>query len=134
MTRSKTGICAAVCASLFVFAAPLIAQQTAPTPSASSASADNTSMNQRDRASETMKPTDQPNDRTDIKVAAAVRRAILNDKSLSTMAHNVKLVAANGAVTLRGPVANADEKAKVEALTAAVAGVNHVDNQLDIKH
>src|ERR1700722_1817893 len=100
MTRSITGICVAVGASLFVFAAPLIAQQTAPAASAS-APADNTSMNQRDRSSETMKPTDQPNDRTDIKVVAAVRRAILNDKSLSTMAHNVKLVAANGAVTLR---------------------------------
>jgi hyperosmotically inducible periplasmic protein len=134
MSRSKTGFSAAVCALLFVFAAPVVAQQMAPSASASSASTDNTSMNQRDRSSETMKPTDQPNDRTDIKVAAAVRRAILNDKSLSTMAHNVKLVAANGVVTLRGPVADADEKAKVEALTAAVGGVNHVDNQLDIKH
>jgi hyperosmotically inducible protein len=134
MTSIKTNVPLAACALLFVFAAPLAAQQTSPSAPVSAASADNTSMNQRDRSSETTKPTDQPNDQTDIKVAAAVRRAILNDKSLSTKAHNVKLVAANGVVTLRGPVANADEKTKVEGIAAAVAGVTHVDNQLDVKH
>jgi len=62
-----------------------------------------------------------------------VRRAIVKDTSLSTSAHNVKLVAAQGSVTLRGPVKNADEKAKVEADVKAVSGVSSVDNQLDAK-
>lgn len=125
----------AACASLLITAAPLaFAQQSAPSTAVSSPSADNTRMNQRDRSSDTMKPTDQPNDRADIKVAAAVRRAIVKDKSLSMKAHNVKLVAAGGVVTLRGPVTNAAEKARVESIAAAVHGVTRVDNQLDVKH
>ena len=125
----------AVCACVLIAAAPLaFAQQSAPAAAVSSPSADNTRINRRDRSSETMKPTDQPNDRADIKVAAAVRRAIVKDSSLSMKAHNVKLVAAGGVVTLRGPVANAAEKARVASIAAAVPGVTHVDNQLDVKH
>lgn len=108
------------------------AQPPAAAPVASP-SADNTKLNQRDKAHETMKPTDQPNNRTDIKLAAAVRRAIVKDKSLSIMAHNVKLVAASGVVTLRGPVHSEDEKAKVGQCAASVPGVSNVDNQLDVK-
>ena len=63
-----------------------------------------------------------------------MRRAIVKDTSLSTSAHNVKLVAAQGSVTLRGPVKNADEKAKVEADVKAVSGVSSVDNELDAKN
>jgi hyperosmotically inducible protein len=80
-----------------------------------------------------MRPEDQPNDKTDIKLAAKVRRAIVNDKTLSTSAHNVKLIAANGVVSLRGPVASADEKAKIESDVSAITGVSRVDNQLDVK-
>lgn len=109
-----------------------LAQQPAPV-SVSGPAADNTKVNQRDKSQATMKPTDQPNNRVDIKLAAAVRRAIVKDKSLSTMAHNVKLVAASGVVTLRGPVHSDEEKAKVGKCAAHVAGVSHVDNQLDVK-
>ncbi len=90
-------------------------------------------MNQRDRSSSTVTPVDQPNDKADIKLAAAVRRAIVKDKSLSMTAHNVKLVAAGGVVTLRGPVQSADEKARLESLVRGVSGVSRVDDQLDIK-
>jgi len=79
-----------------------------------------------------MTPMDQPNNKADVKVAADARSAIVKDKSLSTKAHNVKLVASGGTVTLRGPVASADEKAKIQTLVAAVPGVTRVDNQLDI--
>jgi hyperosmotically inducible protein len=112
-----------------------LAQQTASSSSsAMAASADNSGVNQRDRSSQTKTAFDQPNDQADIKLAAAVRRSIVKDKSLSMTAHNVKFIAAQGVVTLRGPVNNADEKAKVEADVKNVAGVNSVDNQLDIKN
>lgn len=94
---------------------------------------DNTKVNQRDKASDTLKATDQPNNGADIKVAADARRAIIDDKSLSTTAHNIKLVAAGGVITLRGPVNNNDEKAKVGRIVASVRGVTSVDNQLDVK-
>jgi hyperosmotically inducible protein len=109
------------------------AQQSTPGSAATAMPADNSGMNQRDAASQNMRPEDQPNDKTDIKLAAKVRRAIVNDKTLSTSAHNVKLIAANGVVSLRGPVASADEKAKIESDVSAIPGVSRVDNQLDVK-
>ena len=54
------------------------------------------------------------------------------DKSLSTNAHNVKIITANGVVTLRGPVKSAAEKANIGAKAQQAAGVRRVDNQLEI--
>jgi len=95
---------------------------------------DNTQINQRDRHAESTTPMDQPNDSEDIRLAAAVRKAIVADDSLSTMAQNVKLVANRRVVTLRGPVKNDVEKARVEALVQGVTGVTKIENQLDTKH
>lgn len=73
---------------------------------------------------------DQPNNQADIDLAAAVRSAIVDDESLSTSAKNVTLVAAAGHVTLRGTVASADDKARVESIVSRVAGVKRVTNQI----
>lgn len=108
-----------------------LAQQAAA--DAAGPAADNTAINHRDRAPSAAKATDQRNDRADVKLAAAVRQAIVHDKSLSMMAHNVKLVATSGAVTLRGPVRSDAEKAKVGEIASATDGVSKVDNQLDVK-
>lgn len=108
-------------------------QHAASSAAAMSVPADNSGVNERDRSSQATTPFDQPNDEADIKLAAAVRRAIVKDKSLSMSAHNVKLVAAGGVVTLRGPVDSDAEKASVEAAVQGVAGVSRVDNQLDVK-
>jgi len=108
------------------------AQDSAQAP-VKSQDAANTRMNNRDRVADTTKPTDQSNDKADIRLAAAVRRAIENDKSLSTSAHNVKLIANGGVVTLRGPVASDAEKQKVAQIVGAVDGVKSVDNNLDVQ-
>jgi hyperosmotically inducible protein len=108
-------------------------QQASSSAAAMSAPADNSAVNARDRSAQTTTPFDQPNDKTDIKLAAAVRRAIVKDKSLSMSAHNIKLVAAGGVVTLRGPVDSAAEKARIETVVQGIAGVSRVDNQLDVK-
>ncbi len=73
---------------------------------------------------------DQPNNQADIDLAAAVRSAIVDDEALSTIAKNVTLVAAAGHVTLRGTVASADDKARVESIASRVAGVKRVTNQI----
>lgn len=117
--------------SVFLGSGLAYAQDHSAPPRAHTA-ADNTRVNARDKAHDTTTPTDQPNNKADIDVAANVRRAIVKDKSLSMSAHNLKLVASGGTVVLRGPVASAGEKAKVEKIVSAVAGVTHVDNQLDI--
>jgi osmotically-inducible protein OsmY len=95
---------------------------------------DNTKINQRDQHSDHATPFDQPNDAEDIKVAAAVRKAIVGDSELSTTAHNVKFIASDGTVILRGPVKNAAEKARVESIVKGVTGVATVENQLDTQH
>jgi osmotically-inducible protein OsmY len=57
----------------------------------------------------------------------------MKDKSLSTYAHNVKIITQNGRVTLKGPVRSEDEKKTVEAKATEVAGENKVTSELDIK-
>jgi len=48
-------------------------------------------------------------------------------------AKNVKVISANGDVTLRGPVKTKKEKSRVAARAKAIAGVDRVDNQLEVK-
>lgn len=98
------------------------------------AKADNTKKNVRDRDERALTPIDQPNNAQDIDLAAAVRSAIVKDESLSTTAHNVKLIAAGGVVVLRGPVKSAEEKMRVEGIVKKVAGVTKVDSHLEIAH
>ncbi|KAB8044070.1 BON domain-containing protein [Janthinobacterium aquaticum] len=95
--------------------------------------ADNTKMNHRDKHDTQDTAQAQSNAKGDRETLAAVRRAVVQDKSLSTTAHNVKIMATGGVVTLRGPVESAEEKAKVESLAKQVAGVTSVENHLDIK-
>lgn len=119
--------------------APMEKGQMSPPPMAPMAKgqmspdADNTEMNDRDKNGATKTPQDQTNKASDRKLLAAVRSAVVDDKSLSIKAHNIKIMVKGGGVTLRGPVDSAAETAKVEALVKGVKGVTKVDNQLDIK-
>src|SRR5215212_6341664 len=98
-SRSKLWLCGA----LFLCSVPAIeAQQTAP-----SAAPDNTKVNKRDRA-ETQATADQAkNNKSDRELMQEIRKSLLDDKSLSTYAHNVKIIAERGKVTLKGPVRSA---------------------------
>jgi hyperosmotically inducible periplasmic protein len=112
-----------LCISAFTLWA--IAQDTVP--------ADNTKKNQRDRSGETKTSGDQSNSSEDLKITAAIRRAVVADDSLSTTAKNVKIITANEMVTLRGPVNSAEEKTKIEQLAQSAAGNAKIDNQLEVK-
>ena len=95
------------------------------------APADNTAKNARDR---TATPTadnavDTPEDRD---LTQKIRKAIVDDGSLSTNAHNCKIVVQGGAVTLVGPVASDAERTKVEQIAMANAGNRKVVNQLEV--
>jgi osmotically-inducible protein OsmY len=57
----------------------------------------------------------------------------MNDKSLSTYAHNVKIISQNGMVTLKGPVRSGDEKRSVESKAAEVVGQDKVTSELEVK-
>ena len=76
----------------------------------------------------------QPNTAADRATTAKVRKAIVEDKELSTYAHNVKIITMNGQVTLKGPVKSEEEKQTIASKAAEVAGSpEKVNNQLSIK-
>jgi osmotically-inducible protein OsmY len=67
-------------------------------------------------------------------MAKKIRRSLIADKSLSTYGHNVKIIAEDGMVTLKGPVHSEDEKSTIASKTAEVAGSpDKVTNQLTMK-
>jgi hyperosmotically inducible periplasmic protein len=94
---------------------------------------DNSAANKQDR--NTTQPTaDQAkNAPSDREMMQRIRRDIVDDKSLSTYAHNVKIVAKNGKVTLRGPVHSDDEKRTIEEYARKVAGEGNVTSELTVK-
>jgi hyperosmotically inducible periplasmic protein len=94
---------------------------------------DNTAINERDRSGETQTSGDQSNSSADLKITQAIRQALMKDSELSTTAKNVKIITNNGQVTLRGPVKNAQEKAKIAQLARSAAGGANIDDQLDVK-
>jgi hyperosmotically inducible periplasmic protein len=94
---------------------------------------DNTATNERDRSGATKTSGDQSNSSADLKTTQAVRQALMKDGELSTTAKNIKVITANGQVTLRGPVKTAQEKAKIDQLAKSAAGGAKIDNQLDVK-
>ena len=98
-----------------------------PTP------ADNSGRNVRDRSGKTKTSGDQSNSSGDIKITAAIRRAVMKDDSLSMTAKNVKIITADGVVTLRGPVKSAAEKQTIARLAEANAGSAKVMNHLEVK-
>jgi osmotically-inducible protein OsmY len=94
--------------------------------------ADNTATNERDRSGETQTSGDQSNNSPDLKVTQAIRQALMKDGELSTTAKNIKVITENGQVTLRGPVKNVQEKARVNQLAKSAAGGAHIVDQLDV--
>jgi osmotically-inducible protein OsmY len=73
------------------------------------------------------------NDTSDRDIMQKIRKSIVDDKSLSTSAHNVKVIAKNGKVTLKGPVNSDAERQSVEQKATDVAGSGNVTNQLTVK-
>jgi len=78
---------------------------------------------------------DQQSEATaDRMLSKKIRQAIIADKSLSMYAHNVKIIAQNGSVTLKGPVKSDEEKQSIGSKAAEIAGgPDKVTNQLTVK-
>lgn len=104
-----------------------MAQDSAP------AAPDNSGVNVRDRAPGAVTAGQQSDAKSDVEIASKIRSAVVEDHSLSTLAHNVKIVSANGSVTLRGPVKTEEEKAAIASKAQAIAGAGKVDDQLEVK-
>ena len=81
------------------------------------------------------KTADQQSEGTsDRELTKKIRQSIVADKSLSTYGHNVKIIAENGMVTLKGPVKSDEEKSTIASKAAeAAGGQDKVTNQLTVK-
>ncbi|MFI3156476.1 MAG: BON domain-containing protein [Methylococcaceae bacterium] len=99
----------------------------------SGSSAENTERNVRDKYGTTLTPEDQQENQSDIKITAEIRKAAVEDESLSVNAENIKIITRDGIVTLRGPVESEAESMKLKQLAAQIPGVVQVYNQLEIK-
>jgi hyperosmotically inducible periplasmic protein len=94
---------------------------------------DNTKANREDRKKAAITADQQKMNMSDREITRKIRRALVADDSLSTYAHNVKIITRDGLVTLRGPVRSAEEKQLVEAKAAEVAGgTEKVASQISI--
>jgi hyperosmotically inducible protein len=99
------------------------AQQNAP---------DNTKTNQGDANKGATTADQQKMNAADRNITKEIRSSITKDKSLSTYAHNIKIITQDGKVTLKGPVRSEDEKAAIESKAVAIAGANNVTDQLEV--
>ena len=115
-TLLLTGACSLI-------ALPSGAQQTPP---------DNTKVNKADRANGAVTADQQKENDADRDLTKKIRQAVVGDKSLSTYAHNVKIVSQNGQVTLKGPVRSDAEKASIEAKATDIAGAGKVTNEITV--
>lgn len=102
------------------------------TPSAAPAP-DNTRVNERDRNKAEPTADQQKENRSDRDITQQIRQSLMKDKSLSTYAHNVKIIAQNGIVTLKGPVRSEEEKTAIETKASEIAGKDKVTSQLEVK-
>jgi hyperosmotically inducible protein len=93
---------------------------------------DNTKINKRDRDKNNPTADQQKMNPNDRELAKKIRSAIHEDQSLSTYAHNIKVIAQDGKVTLKGPVRTEDERNAIEAKAKAAAGDGNVINQIEI--
>jgi osmotically-inducible protein OsmY len=120
--------CAALLLAIFAPAPVQVHAQDASTPPATVAP-DNSAKNKMH-----MKTADQQlNNAADVEMTKQIRQALVEDKSLSIYAHNVKIITMNGVVTLKGPVRSDEEKQSVAEKATAIAGADKVKNLLTVQ-
>lgn len=93
---------------------------------------DNSKTNQRDRDKSAATADKQKMNAEDSEITKKIRSAIVSDKSLSTYAHNIKIVTQNGKVTLRGPVRSDEEKKTVLSKAREIAGEGNITDELSV--
>ena len=129
-TIYKNVVRAALCTSVLLSAGVLAAQEPS---SPASPAPDNTKVNELDRSQTEPTADQQKDNRSDRDITQQIRQSLMKDKSLSTYAHNIKIVTQGGQVTLKGPVRSEDEKKAIEAKATEVAGDGKVTSELNIK-
>ena len=129
LRTSKIGKCLSLLGATVLLSASLVAatvqQEQQPAP-------DNTKANQGDNSKGAVTADQQKMDPADRNITKQIRSAIYKDKSLSTYAHNIKVISQDGKVTLKGPVRTPDEKDSIGAKAASIVGADNVTNQIEV--
>ena len=112
-----------------IFGASLMAVSIPQYQNNSQTAPDNTKKNKDQNSPNADQQKMNPSDRT---ITQNIRKAIHDDTSLSTYAHNIKIITQDGKVTLRGPVRSVEEKSNLERKASTVAGQENVTNQLEV--
>jgi len=94
---------------------------------------DNTRVNKQDREPGAVTADQQKDNRSDRDLTQQIRKAVMSDKSLSSYAHNVKIVSQGGAVVLKGPVRSDEEKHTLLSKAEGIAGAGKVTDQMSVK-
>jgi hyperosmotically inducible protein len=94
---------------------------------------DNTKVNDRDRSKGEPTADQAKNTQSDREIMQKIRKAVMDDKTLSSYAHNVKIISQGGKVTLKGPVRSEEEKKTIEQKATDVAGAGNVTDEITIK-
>jgi hyperosmotically inducible periplasmic protein len=112
-------------------------QQATPSPSDPAArdatEADNTKRNASEENKGTVTAEKQSNSKDDLALTQKIRQAVVKDGSLSMNGKNVKIIAQDGKVSLKGPVDSQQEKDTIASEAGEIAGKDKVDNQLEVK-
>ncbi len=119
----KTGLARVSAVSLLLIAGLTFGQPPSP---------DNTRSNKADPSDRQATSDMQRNDATDTELTKRIRQSVMADNTLSTYAHNVKIVAVNGTVTLNGVVRTAAEKNEIGKKATSIAGEGHVIDNLKL--
>ena len=129
MTLLRTTILASAAVALCYCTSNLNAFQPTPRAGTAQTAPDNSNQNKNQN------PTadNQSNAQSDRLTTAKIRKAITADKTLSTYAHNIKIITLNGVVTLKGPVKSDEEKQKVASMAANVVPADKVTDELTVK-
>jgi hyperosmotically inducible protein len=116
-------------AGVIVAISGLVSLTAAPTPQTAAPSASKYA--DSDLSSSILTADQQRNNKDDLQLAKAVRKAVMAEAGLSVYAQNIKIIAHDGVVTLRGPVRTESEKNRIGRL-AWEAGARQLDNMLQI--
>jgi hyperosmotically inducible protein len=122
--RTFSSIGKLILGAALVLPGAVLSAQTAP---------DNTRVNKEDRSTAAPDADKAKNNLSDREVMAHIRRDVVKDKSLSTYAHNIKIVSNQRKVTLRGPVKSDQEKQTIEQYAKKYAGDDNVTNELTVR-
>lgn len=110
----------------------LSASLLASVPQSQQPAPDNTKNNQGDASKDATTADQQKMNPADRNTTRQIRKSLMQDKSLSSYGHNIKIITRDGKVTLKGPVRSEDDKANIEAKAVAVAGADNVTNKLEV--